>query len=84
MTQKIKTVEIKIQKKFMWLVSCPDLFNKGPDMSDGRTETRLYWALFTEPQYEQFLSNHGIEESKCAGIYSLWYKEDRIGTAIKS
>lgn len=80
-----KTIEIKILKKFLWMLGCPQFFNKGPEICLGDDEsTRIYWALFTENQYEQFLSNHSFTEEKCLDGFSLWKEEERIGMVHKS
>lgn len=84
MTQKSDFVEVKIQKKFLWMVSCPEIFNKGNNISIGEDDTRLYWIIFTKSEYEQFMSNHGFEESKCGECFSIWKENNRLGSAIKS
>jgi len=78
------TVEIKIPKKFLWTINCPQFFNKGPEIDVGDESTRIYWAIFTQNQYDQFLSDCNLEEHKCLDGFSLWRKEERIGMVHKS
>ena len=77
-------VEVKIQKKFLWMVSCPEIFHKGSEISVEDDATRLYWAILSLSEYEQFKSNHGFSEEKCGPCYSLWKEKERIGTSHKN